>query len=292
MPAVTIIIPILNRATFLPDLFRQLAAVTYEELEVVLVDNGSSDGSLPMCRTFAEDAPMVVRVLEEPRRSACCARNRGLQDCHTEWVYFFDSDDELTPTFLETIMSRIGEEDMVAFPTLQNVEGRVRKRAFIANATPSDQLLSATLNTASMLFRTEFLRSIGGWNEELGIWQDWELGIRSLLACPRVLWLRQPFHEIRIHADSITGASYAVRRETIHRTLEVVAGEIDGNAVCRALALRCYIVNGILRRQGARSIPMPIYAGAPTRVLGFLLGVYTRLGGRGAWRFARLFCWR
>ena len=290
MPAVTIIIPILNRATFLPDLFRQLAAVTYEELEVILVDNGSTDGSLPMCRTFAEDAPMFVRVLQQPRRGACCARNLGLQECHTEWVCFFDSDDLLTPSFLADLMPLVGDADLLAFPTLQRADGRLRQRAFVPSASPASQLLSSTLNTASMLFRTDFLRRVGGWNEELDIWQDWELGIRALMHHPRIQWTHQPYHEICLHPNSITGFSYASRCEEIHRTLEVVAGEIEGNSLHRALALRYYIVNGILRRQGAHSIPMPIYANLPTRLLGFLLGAYTRLGGRGAWRLALLFC--
>ena len=290
MSAVTIVIPILNRSQFLPELFRSIASVNYEELEIILVDNGSSDGSLAMCRTFAEDAPMVVQVLEEPRRGACCARNRGLHECRTPWVYFFDSDDLLTPTFLTTLMPLVGDVDLVAFPTCQRVGDCVRQRSFVASASPASQLLSSTLNTAGMLFRTQFLQRIGGWNEELDIWQDWELGIRALLARPRIHWERQPFHEILIHPRSITGGSYAQRREEIHRTLEVVAGEVGSPSLCRALALRGYIVNGQLRRQGSHSIPLPVYASVPTRVLGFLLSFYTQLGGRGAWRIARLFC--
>jgi hypothetical protein len=141
-----------------------------------------------------------------------------------------------------------------------------------------------------MLFRTDFLRRVGGWNEELNIWQDWELGIRALMHHPRIQWTHQPYHEICIHPNSITGSSYASRCKEIHRTLEVVAGEIEGNSLRRSLALRYYIVNGILRRQGAHSIPMPIYANLPTRLLGFLLGAYTCLGGRGAWRLALFFC--
>ena len=67
MSSVTIVIPIYNRASYLPRLFRSLSAVDYEDLEVLLVDNGSSDSSLAQCRTYAQDAPMYVRVLQEPR---------------------------------------------------------------------------------------------------------------------------------------------------------------------------------------------------------------------------------
>ena len=137
---------------------------TLRDFDIYICDNGSTDGSLPMCRTFAEDAPMFVRVLQQPRRGACCARNLGLQECHTEWVCFFDSDDLLTPSFLADLMPLAGDADLLAFPTLQRADGRLRQRAFVPSASPASQLLSSTLNTASMLFRTDFLRRVGGWN--------------------------------------------------------------------------------------------------------------------------------
>ncbi len=288
MPTVTIVIPILNREAYLSSLFRSLSQIAYEGLEVILVDNGSSDGSLALCRTFASDATLAVRVLEEPRRGACIARNRGLRDCRTEWIYFFDSDDCLTPTFLCDIMPQVADESLVSFPAMQVVGGKVVRRAFVAHATAADQLLSATLNTGGMLFRTDFLRDIGGWNETLDIWQDWELGIRALLARPRVLWLRRAYHKYILHPDSITGTSYAERRASIRHTLAVVAAETDEASVQRALLLRCHIVNGQLRRQGAQPLPVVGRAGTFTRCLGCLLEFYTRIGGRGAWRLARL----
>ena len=292
MKNVTIVIPIRNRAAFLPQLFATLADVTYEELEILLVDNGSTDSSLGRCRSFAEDAPMVVTVIEEPTPGANAARNRGLAACRTDWVYFFDSDDELTSTFLEEIMPLVTDEDMIAFPTRMEKGGHTFTRAFRPSPSPASQILSSTLNTQGMLFRTAFLRQIGGWDTRLDVWQDWELGIRALLHRPRILWLRQPFHLIHVHPDSITGPSMSARLTERQATLDCVAGEIEAPADCRALFLRQAILFGMLRRERASTAfySYCVRAGLWYRFLAFLLRHYTALGGRGAWRIALFFC--
>ena len=287
MPSVTIVIPIQNREKFLPRLFRSLAAVDYEDLELVLVDNGSTDSSLSLCRSFAEDAPMVVTVLQERRRGASCARNMGLRHCSTEWIYFFDSDDELSPSFLEEIMPRVGDAQMVAFPIMQDVDGRVTKRAFISVNNPSAQILSSTLCSASMLFRSDFLREIGGWNEGLTTWDDWELGIRALNHQPRILWFPQPYHLAYVHDDSQTGPSMTSRRNAIIKAMETVRdNDVLTPQVHRALYWRQAVVSGLLQREGAEPIDVVRSASRLERLVGRLLQSYTALGGRGAWRIA------
>lgn len=286
MSSVTIVIPVLNREKFLPRLFRSVADVSYEDLEVVLVDNGSTDSSLSLCRSFAEDAPMVVKVLEQPKRGASSARNLGLSNCNTDWIYFFDSDDEMSPSFLEEIMPRVGDAQMVAFPIMQDIDGRVTKRAFIPVNNPSSQILSSTLCSASMLFRIDFLREIGGWNENLTTWDDWELGIRALNHQPRMLWIQQPYHRAYVHDDSQTGPSMSSRRDAIVKAMETVREEVGTGYVRRALYWRQCIINGLLKREGGEMIHVENGSCFFERFIGRLLQSYTAMGGRGAWRIA------
>ena len=68
------------------------------------------------------------------------------------------------------------------------------------------------LSTQSVVWRTAFLREIGGWNESVLVWNDWELGLRALLATPRMLILPQEgYHQILQHAQSITGETFSSR---------------------------------------------------------------------------------
>lgn len=277
---VTIIIPVRNRAALLPRLFRSLERVEHRPLHLILVDNGSTDESLAQCQSFACRAPFPVEVLREPHPGANLARNRGLAACHTEWVYFFDSDDEISPDFLHSLLPLTEGKDLVLFRTRLLEEGRLRTRDFRPSPRVAAHILSGTLNTQGILLRTDFLRRVGGWNEGVSVWQDWELGVRLLLARPRIAWQgRGAFHRLHQHAESITQTSLLAQRLA---TLRAVAPLLSAPADVRALYLRGCILLGQART--AEPLALGLHVPLGTRLWGCLLRLYTRLGGRGAWR--------
>lgn len=278
----TIVIPFRNREAYLERTLSTLPS----SLSLILVDNGSTDGSLAIAQRFAENRPHTI-LAQESAEGASAARNRGLALCQTEWVYFFDSDDEFTS------LPEIGEGealDMVCFPVTMVVNGRERTRDFRLTARPEVHLLSAMLGTQSMIFRTEWLRSIGGWNNACPIWNDWELGLRALLAKPRLRWeSQQPRHRIYVHEDSITGPNYSARIEGIRATLQqtyTLTAAAPEN-VRRAHDLRVAIVCGMLRREGNSEAAKELNNLIRHRTLfSRFLERYVALGGRGAWRMA------
>lgn len=309
---VTIVIPVYNRAEYL---LRTLQSVP-ADYPLIVVDNGSTDGSVALARDFCSQRPGAI-FAEESESGAPAARNRGLALCQTEWVYFFDSDDEFTslpeipeapenppppesPEFPKTPESPEYPEapapsaalDLICFPVRMIVDGKERTRDYRPTADAATHILTAMLSTQSMLFRTEWLRSIGGWDNRCRIWNDWELGLRALLHRPRLQWISmdEPRHRIYVHPDSITGPSYSARSEAIRGTLAVAyadARQAADERVLRALDLRTHIVCGRLRREGA---PEAAASLRPLLLrstwLGRCLELYVVLGGRGAWRMA------
>ncbi len=293
MKEVTIVIPVCNRAGFLPQLFRSLDKVTYPGLHVILVDNGSEDESLELCRHYADTTLLHVEVLKEPRRGAAIARNTGLRHCRTEWIYFFDSDDELSSDFLDILMPLTDGNDAVFLSTVQ-VQGKHEKvRACKPVTDASYQILSSMLNTDSMLLRTEWLREIGGWNESLTVWDDWELGVRVLLDKPRCTWyLDKPFHRLYVHGDSLTGPSMSHNVEGKLACLKTVYDSLEEDRHKKALFLRSKIVEGQMRRAGT-DVTVRGFDEEQSDVVyhfGRFLSWFTRLGGRGAWRIASWVC--
>lgn len=297
---ITIIIPFYNRAADLKDfldrsdaMIRGLNAAGWTGCHVILVDNGSTDKSHQIaeefCRTNQPLYGSSFQLLTEQEHGAPAARNRGLQACTTEWVYFFDCDDSFES--LPHASSSVFQEcDMVCFPVRMQVGGKTKVRDYRPTARPADHILSAMLSTQSMIFRTEWLRSIGGWDNRCRIWNDWELGLRALLHHPRLQWLEErAFHCIHVHDDSITGPSYTARWEAIRDTLIVAYDEIrrlgDAESL-RALHLRCHIVSGMLRREGSPEAAAIIRALAAPSRWGYFLAWYAAHGGRGAWRIA------
>ena len=168
----TIVIPVYNREKFLSRTLSSVAMQTYTDFHLVLVDNGSTDASLRICQDFAsqsfEDSKMIVTVLQELRKGAASARNAGLKVCTTPYVYFFDSDDEMSPDFVEKVTGLMDSDfDLMCFPVRQVQNGVEQRRVFQPYSTAYNHILNSMLSTQSMLFRTDFLRSVGGWNDQI-----------------------------------------------------------------------------------------------------------------------------
>ncbi len=120
MLSVSLVIPVLNASRTLPLLFQSLDRLAPPPLEILLVDNGSTDGSVELLQSFARDrANRGVRVLEEPKRGAPAARNRGLGAARGDLVAFTDADCSPTPEWLRHILRALEE------PAIGAVAGRV-----------------------------------------------------------------------------------------------------------------------------------------------------------------------
>lgn len=310
-PVITIVIPFKNRAEYLYDTLRSVANQPYRPLSIILVDNDSEDDSWDVCQRFkaehATDTDLNVVLTREMKRGAAAARNKGLSLCQTEFVYFFDSDDWFDEDFLFSVLPHLHADiDLLAVPTRMVIDGKEHVRQFYNSTSPVLQVLCAHLNTQSMVFRTEFLRKIGGWNETSLVWNDYELGIRVLMAQPRMRWLTErPFHRILIHDDSITGANFSSRVHALCHTLALIASYSRGNdSLHRAVYYRFAIFYGLLKREYRRNVQHDKSAvlfchntmqetfrsvTGVDRCLAWFLSTYTAWGGRGTWRIALMF---
>jgi GT2 family glycosyltransferase len=112
LPRVTIVIPVYNGERTIADCVSSLLAVRYprELLEIVLVDNGSTDATLERVRAFGE----AVRVVREPARGASAARNRGIREARGEVVVFTDADCVVEPGWIAGVVAPLGDREVGA----------------------------------------------------------------------------------------------------------------------------------------------------------------------------------
>lgn len=304
----TLVIPVYNREKLLPRTLASVAGQTCRAFRLILVDNGSTDKSWAVCQAFrqrqAESGGPDVTLAREEHPGAARARNRGLALCTTPYIYFFDSDDEMSPDFVATLLPELADEpDAVTFTTVQT-DGRTdRVRAFSRSASPAVHILNAMLSTVSMVLRTDFLRTLGSWNESLRTWDDWELGVRVLLARPRLRQLTQrPFHRIYLHADSLTGNGFSSTWPWTKLAMQAALADVRESSVApaerrraeTALYYRYAILFGHLRAEGFADMPalhrhireQRFSPSAVQRIAARLLCAYVARGGRGAWRLA------
>ena len=110
---VSVIVPVYNSKAYLARCIDAILSQTYENLEVILVDDGSSDNSLEICRDY-EKNDSRVRVFYKENGGSSSARNIGIKEATGEYICFCDSDDYYEPNIVENLMSVfITHEDAV-----------------------------------------------------------------------------------------------------------------------------------------------------------------------------------
>ena len=102
-PLVSVVIPVYNVSRYLPQCLESVLAQTYQNIEVLIIDDGSTDGSGSICDRFAE-RDSRIRVIHTDNRGLSAARNLGLEKMGGTFVFFIDSDDWIEPNTVETLV--------------------------------------------------------------------------------------------------------------------------------------------------------------------------------------------
>ncbi len=107
-PTLSVIIPLYNKEREIGDTLRSVLAQTLQPTEIVVVNDGSTDGSAAIVREIAAHAPLV-RLVEQPNAGECAARNRAIAESTGDYIALLDADDQWRPHFLEEIAAMIRE---------------------------------------------------------------------------------------------------------------------------------------------------------------------------------------
>lgn len=150
---VTVIVPVYNINEYLPACVESLRKQTCKELEIILVDDGSTDDSGALCDRYAEE-DVRIRVVHKENGGLPAARNAGLDVATGEWVLFADGDDYLIPNAVELLLDvaqRYGDADFVHF-LYQETDGSWQ---------PEEQLPGEAVQTDVPAF-FQYLYDMGG----------------------------------------------------------------------------------------------------------------------------------
>lgn len=109
---ISIIVPIYNAAPYLPNCLDSLLRQTERDIQIILVDDGSTDGSYAIAHSFAAKDPRIL-LLQQSHAGQSAARNIGLQHAKGDYVAFVDADDALAPDWCERHLAAIGDCDYV-----------------------------------------------------------------------------------------------------------------------------------------------------------------------------------
>lgn len=105
----SVVIPVYNVKDYLEKCVQSVLAQRNDEYEIILVDDGSTDGSGALCDTLAAQAPEKIRVIHKPNGGLGDARNVGLEHALGDYLVFLDSDDYIDETMLEELSQKANE---------------------------------------------------------------------------------------------------------------------------------------------------------------------------------------
>lgn len=108
-PLISVIVPVYNTKQYLPRCLDSILSQSFTNFEILLVDDGSTDGSGAICDKYAAKDNRV-RVFHKENGGVSSARNLGLDESKGEWIYFVDSDDEVLPEGLQILADGISNE--------------------------------------------------------------------------------------------------------------------------------------------------------------------------------------
>lgn len=206
---VSVIIPLYNTEQYIEACLASVLRQTHRELEVIVVDDGSTDGGAAIAERVADER---VRVERCANRGVAAARNRGLVLARGEVVSFLDADDLWYPDKLaEQLAVLRGDRDLVAvgavFQYLSG-SGRLLGRAGenARDAAARQRLKQGRLMPfpiSSLIARTDAVRDAGGFDESLPPVADLDLMARLAVAGP-VATVMRPLGAYRVHGDSMS----------------------------------------------------------------------------------------
>ena len=104
--SVSIVIPIFNAEKYLDASIGSLLGQTYSNIEIILVEDCSSDNSLAVCKRYEESDSRIKVISHETNKGYCCSRNDGIEASSGDWIMFLDADDEYLPDAVEKMVNR------------------------------------------------------------------------------------------------------------------------------------------------------------------------------------------
>lgn len=224
---ISVVIPVYNVEKYLAECVDSVLGQTYQDYEIILVDDGATDSSGAMCDEYAQKDARI-RVIHQPNGGLSAARNSGLKAAQGEYIYFLDSDDYIEPTALADLVATAQQEqaDVVFFDGYvffdeceeDNTVSRYERKEVYATQNGRDILPQLLKNeeyrtaVPLMLFRTNYLTNHALTFREGIIHEDELFTFLVYNANGRVAHCHKQLYARRIRPASIMTSSGALRR--------------------------------------------------------------------------------
>jgi glycosyltransferase involved in cell wall biosynthesis len=234
-PSVAVIIPTYNRAALIERAVQSVLGQTFRDFELVIVDDGSTDGTaeMPLLKNSDPREPRLHYTRLPENRGVSAARNAGVTATSAPWIAFLDSDDEWLPEKLrQQVRWTIEHPDMHIVQTREIwIRRGTRVNPPKTHEKSAGDLFAASLERcmitpSSVMLRRTLFQSMGGFNESLPACEDYDLWLRVTCRCPAGLVDEYLLKRYGGHADQLSATVPVLDRFRIRSVIDLLASNV------------------------------------------------------------------
>jgi len=206
MPKVTVVIPTYNCAKYLPDAINSVLNQTYKDFEIIVVDDGSTDGTKKVMESYMQKYQDRFRYFYQQNNGVAAARNRSIEEAKGEYIALLDADDEFVPNALEEciVAAKHNKSDWYIADIFRLEDDK--KEIRVSNIPNKDYLINILktyfIKTAFFYTRKSLL-DIGLYDKNFMVFEDWDLNIRMLEANKNFSYINKPLYIYKIRKRSL-----------------------------------------------------------------------------------------
>lgn len=231
MPKVTVVIPCYNHGRFLDEAVRSVLAQTYQDFEILVVDDGSNDSfTLDVLHNFKWEK---TTVLHKKNGHLSAARNHGIARTVSEYILTLDADDRFAPAFLEKAVALLDASPQAGAVTCWSLHfGAKNKIDCDRSGGGLKDFLVHNPCHASCLFRKRCWEEVGGFDETMKQgYEDWNFWLAITKRGWHVASIPEPLFFYRVTKHSMVAHSDQIRpelvRQLVRNHLEVYREHVD-----------------------------------------------------------------
>ena len=224
IPGVSVVIPTHNRRKTLTGAVESVRSQTFRDWELLIVDDGSSDGTY---RDWSESGDPRIRCLRTEHRGVSAARNLGIQQARFPWIAFLDSDDTWLPKKLETQLKALESNpdhlavhsDEIWIRRGRRVNPKKIHRKY-GGWVYRYSLPRCVISPSSILVSRKLLDRCGAFDEDFAVCEDYELWLRMFARHP--IWFvdRPLLVKTGGHADQLSRSTWGLDRFRLRAMLK------------------------------------------------------------------------
>ena len=250
LPLVSVIIPVFNAEQYIEATLDSVFAQTYSNLQVIVVDDGSTDRSRELLTKFADK----IQLIAINNSGVSVARNLAVKHAKGEWLAFIDADDIWLPNKLEVQLSRLGAckwSHTNSFYIGSHYQGTETRSDFtpqFAGKVFDKLVLENFITTSTVLIHRSVYQEVGGFDESLASLEDWQLWLNIAKTYP-VAYVSEPLAQYRVYNGSTSRKGrkmFAIHQQLIDSVfanleLSAVVKRQKNQALANAYSICSYI---------------------------------------------------